>query len=231
MEIFDPLKKRSLIYYTTQYATKNIRLSLITFAFFFLLVFFLFLQITGIESTGYSEEVGRGQVLVRHIRSLRRLQGFSTSQVVVIVEKNYGGPIWGMNHAAEVSRAGLTNVVFARRHQNRSEPGHQPGVVTTSGNKPEMMESLYRLLEMRGLRFSKNLVSVWDSKRNATEMVQEFIEQIQGFRVRISKDPKDPMKQAKRELSGKIGPAGRDDLVDCAAMCIYWPKFLANDFL
>ena len=75
----------------------------------------------------------------------------------MIVEKNYGGPIWGQMHAAEVARAGLTNVVFARRQQNRSELGHQPGVVTLATNKPEMMESLYRLLEMRGLRFSKTM--------------------------------------------------------------------------
>lgn len=175
--------------------------------------------------------MGRGDVLVRHIRSLRRMRGFSSSQIVVIVEKNYGGPIWGQMHAAQVARAGLMNVVFARRQQNRSEPGRQPGVVTLPSNKPEMMESLYRLLEMRGLRFSKTMVSVCDPERSATDMVNELIEQIQGFRVRISKDPNDPTKPAKRELSGKIGPAGRDDLVDCLAMCIYWPKFLANDFL
>lgn len=170
-------------------------------------------------------------MLVRHIRSLRRLRGFASSQVIVIVEKNYGGPIWGMNHAAAVTLAGFSNVKFARRHQNRSEPGHQPGVVTTAGNKPEMMESLNRLLEMRGLRFSKNLVSVGDPERNATEMVQELINQIQGFRVRIVKNVNDSTKPSKRELSGKFGPAGRDDLVDCLAMCIYWSKFLANDFM
>ena len=159
------------------------------------------------------------------------MRGFATSQIVVIVEKNYGGPIWGQMHAAEVVRTGLTNVVFARRQQNRSEPVRLPGVVTTPANKPEMMESLFRLLEMRGLRFSKNMVSVGDPERTATDMVNELIEQIQGFRVRIKKDITDPTRPAKRELSGKIGPAGRDDLVDCLAMCIYWPKFLANDFL
>ena len=168
---------------------------------------------------------------MRHIRSLRRLRGFTTSRIVVIIEKNYGGPIWGQNHAAAVAQAGLTNVLFARRHESRSEPGHRAGVTTTPANKPEMMEMLYRLIEMRGLRFSKNIVSVCDAERNATEMVQELIAQLQGFQVRITKDPNDPMKPAKRELSGKIGPAGQDDLVDCLAMCIYWPKLLENDFL
>ncbi len=174
--------------------------------------------------------MAKGKYLVRHIRSLRRMRGFASSRIVVIIESNYGGPIWGMTHATEVKDAGLSNVVFARR-QNRSEPHHRPGVVTTPGNKPEMMEALSRLLELRGLRFSKHMVSVCDPERNATDMVHELIDQLQGFCVRISKDANDPTKPAKRELSGKIGPAGRDDLVDCLAMCLYWPKFLSNDFL
>ncbi len=186
---------------------------------------------TGIESTKCTQEAQHGRYLVRHIRALRRMRGFSDSQIVVIVEKNYGGPIWPTMHAAEVAREGMSNIVFARRHQNNSDPHHQAGVQTTSVNKPAMMEKLKRLLEIRGLRFSKNIVSVCDPARNATQMVHELIAQLDGYRERITKDIHDPTKPAKRELSGKIGPAGRDDLVDCLAMDIYWPGFLANDFM
>lgn len=169
--------------------------------------------------------VGRGDCLVRHIISLQSQHGFKDSKIIVIIENNYGGPIWGETHAAQVKRANLVNVTFARREKSNNI-GRKPGVYTSSENKLEMFEMLRRLIEMKGLRFSKIIVSVGDIEKTADDMVHELIEQLRGFKVKITMDQNDPMKPSKRLLSGKIGPAGKDDLVDCLAMCLYWPKIL-----
>lgn len=147
------------------------------------------------------------------------------------MEKNYGGPAWATWHAEGCRRAGLDNVRFGRRKANSGEIQKQAGVVTTPQNKVMMMEQLASVVRMRQLKFSKHIVSVCDTERNATDMVRETMAQLEGFRVRIVANVNDPSKPSRRDLSGKIGPAGKDDLVDCLALLLYWARLLSYDFI
>lgn len=188
-------------------------------------------QVVGVESTDCTREAQEGQYLVRHIRALQRLRGFSRSGFEVIVEKNYGGPAWATWHATACRRSGLNEVRFGRRKANSGEVQKQAGVVTTKENKNMMMEQLQSLVHLHQLKFSKRIVSVCTSEKNASDMVRETMFQLEGYRERIQKDLNDPSRPARRELSGKIGPAGRDDLVDCLALLLFWPRLLVFDFI
>jgi hypothetical protein len=146
---------------------------------------------------------------------------FRHAVFVVIVENNYGGSVFANNHAAEVKMENVSNVQFARRNKS-GKPDVDPGVYTTSITKPKMLEKLRKFINLRGIRFSEYIISVCDPSRDATAMTHFFVDQLLGFRKKIEEDPNHPENPSKVTLSGKIGPMKRDDLVDVAAMNLFW---------
>lgn len=183
-------------------------------------VFFLF-QIVGIESTPCDEDAQQGNYVVRHISALRQQPAFRKSRFKIIVEINYGGPIWATNIGAAISLSRLPNVELARRDR-RGERATRPGVFTLENTKIDMMERLRKLIQFKNLRFHRSVVSVCVPKTNAQEMIEEALHQLMGYRDSYDKDPVNPLRPVRRVLSGKIGPAGKDDVVDCIAMILYW---------
>ena len=179
----------------------------------------------GIESTPCDDDAQQGNYVVRHIMALKRQHAFRKSKFKVIVEINYGGPIWATNIAASVRLNRLAGVEMARRNK-RGEADTRPGVYTLEHTKIDMMERLRKLIQFRGLRFHKSIVSVCVPTMSAQSMIEESLFQLLGYRDSYEKDPVNPLKPVKRVLSGKIGPAGKDDIVDCIAMILYWYKYV-----
>jgi hypothetical protein len=149
--------------------------------------------------------------------ALKRQHAFRKSKFKVIVEINYG--------AAAVRLNRLVGVEMARKNK-RGEPDTRPGVWTLGDTKVDMMERLRKLIQFRGLRFHKSIVSVCVPTMGAQAMIDEALFQLLGYRDSYEKDPINPLKPVKRVLSGKIGPAGKDDVVDCIAMVLYWYKLV-----
>lgn len=179
----------------------------------------------GAETTPCTEDAQQGNYVVRHIAALKRQTAFRSSTFKVIVEINYGGPIWATNIAAAIRTNRLTGVQIIRRNK-RGDPDVRPGVFTLPQNKIDMMERLKRALEYRAVYFSSTFVSVAVPTKDAQTIVDEIIDQLFGYRDTYQNDSLDPMKPVKRILSGKNGPAGQDDLVDVLAMNLYWNKLV-----
>lgn len=143
----------------------------------------------------------------------------------MIVEINYGGPIWATNIAAAIETHRLVGVEIVRRNK-RGLPDVRPGVFTTKENKFDMMERLKRAIEYRAVYFSDKFVSVCVPTKGAQEIVEDILFQLLGYRDKYKKDPNKPLKPVERELTGKDGPAGADDLVDVLGMNLYWNKLV-----
>lgn len=177
----------------------------------------------GAESTPCDEAAVKGEYVVQHIMSLKRQQSFRRSKIIIIVEINYGGHIWATNIAAAINTSKLAGVSIARRDK-RGMHNLTPGVFTLPQNKAEMMERLRTLIEYRALYFSDKFVSVCVPSKSAQDIVNEILCQLLGFREIYQNSSNDPLKPKTRILSGKKGPAGKDDLVDVLAMNLYWNK-------
>jgi hypothetical protein len=157
--------------------------------------------------------------------ALKRQPAFRRSRFKVIVEINYGGPIWATNIAAAIKLNNLVGVEIARRNK-RGLPDPKPGVYTLPQNKPDMMERLKRALEYRAVHFSDKFVSVCVSTKDAQTIVNEILCQLLGYRIIYRKDETGAMRPTKVTLSGKEGPEGKDDLVDVLAMNLFWNKMV-----
>jgi hypothetical protein len=182
--------------------------------------------VVGAESTPCDEDAQQGGYVVQHIMALKRQPAFHRSRFVIIVEVNYGGPIWATTIAAAISTHNLTNVEVARRDK-RGLPAITPGVFTNPQNKPDMMERLKRAFEYRAIYFADKFVSVCVPSKDAQTIVNEILCQCLGFRIIYKKDETGANRPTKVILSGKEGPEGKDDLVDVLAMNLYWNKLVA----
>jgi hypothetical protein len=182
-----------------------------------------------LETTPSDVHAENGDYLVRHIMALKRQSSFRNSIFVVIIEANYGGHVWATSHAARVKDERLSNVKFARRNE-RGIPAPRPGVFTLKQNKGEMMAKLRKLIEFKGIRFNNYIVSVCipgkTSEESSQYVVNELLYQILGYRQRFKAVSDDPTKPLSWELSGKFGPAGKDDLVDVVALILFWFKLI-----
>jgi hypothetical protein len=182
-------------------------------------------QVVGAESTPCDDDAQQGNYVARHILALKRQTAFRRSRFKVIVEINYGGPIWATNIAAAIATHNLVGVDIVRRNK-RGIPDVRPGVYTTKENKFDMMERLKRALEYRAVYFSDKFVSICVPTKSAQETVEEILFQLLGYRDSYKKDPSNPLKPIERKLDGKEGPAGADDMVDVLGMNLYWNKLV-----
>jgi len=165
-------------------------------------------MIIGAEALNTREAHVQHNLLLDHINSLREIDQFRRSTVVLGVESNLGFEAQHTIHA--MKRLGLRNCC----------PLHEGvdgtlGMLTTHKSKEVMCAALQELLSMNRLHTCDKFVSKSMSPR---AMLSRLLDEMRAFMIYVD-SPKTLFAQARRTYTGKLG-GHQDDVIIALQMAI-----------
>jgi hypothetical protein len=152
--------------------------------------------------------------LHQHFSKLRDIGVLANSNVILIVESNYGGAI-GASRIADIC-AEFQPLSAMTRDTSKER---KCGVTTTAPVKERMRVELQKLLRHNAVRFATEFTSVETGSRDAV------CSQLRGFRFHVVENKSeggDPNKRSRIVLTGK-GAGSNDDLTMAVMMLSFWP--------
>lgn len=152
-----------------------------------------------------------GELVGIHIKAVRAIPGFASSQAVIVVESNMSGkPMTIMEGIADMR---LPNVIMMREDRvTTNSEDIRPGSRTTAQNKPAMIEMLKERMQQRDLLVHARFVVPSRQVCQYDDPFREVVSQLRSFMRIAHPNLRDPDKRTVISYSGKAG-GGKDDLV------------------
>jgi hypothetical protein len=175
------------------------------------------LIVVGADARAVTTDEDMEAVLRAHVGLLRETAALANAQIVLIIERNYGGGVLA-SRIASVCADGFGNV--ACMTQDTNPKLRRSGVVTTAPVKERMRVEFSRLLRCNAVHFSEPFCS------SAPDMRGTIVDQLKNYRLIIKEGTETA--GPKFALSGKTYGKS-DDVCIAVQILAWWPHTFFAD--
>lgn len=169
----------------------------------------------GIEAFTAKTALENHNLVIAHVRSIRKKPRFSSTMSVFILESNLG---LESAHIANMLEHNLTHFVIMNEKDDKTA---HVGFRTTNAMKTLAVETLRERILDNALRVASE-----DSFTSETlgfrGAVNTLLDQMSGFCEVLRESD---VSQPKKFYSGKKGPAGKDDVIMTLMLMVHWSSF------